>query len=100
MPTLKTFEVSFNPAKRSSSGNSWQIAMMIGKPPPRHKFEATTLQEARQTVERLAKEHGECCHASVKCIGRTPAGFNTVFDFNSLYFNTEKATAQEGQTNA
>lgn len=68
MPTSKIFEITLVPAM------------------PKFIVEALTIDELLARVATIANEHGEGCHAIVRCLEkRKPAGFDR--RTGGLYYN-------------
>ena len=86
MPTSKIFEITLVPAERDGAFITRSFCLTDAGKMPKFIVEALTIDELLARVATIANEHGEGCHAIVRCLEkRKPAGFDR--RTGGLYYN-------------
>jgi hypothetical protein len=79
MPTLRTYLVSFSPAKRTTHGFQVELGVMAESLNKRMEVTAASLPDLEKEVRRLAAEYGQTCSPYIRLKDRSarkPAGFD------------------------
>ncbi len=94
MASLKRFKVTLYPVFLSKHSKRPMIQMTVGgEVGDRQRIiETTTVDDALAQAEAFAKEHGQACSISLRCLDkRKPAGFDQRTN-GTMYRNMEHAT--------
>lgn len=93
MAKAKRFTVTLYPAHRSKSGMIGFSFMIATGTYPKREITAEGAADAVSQAAAFAAEHGEACHASVRCLDKPkPPGFDV--KTRHLYYNMDKAPVQ------